>query len=158
LGRRSRKRASSASSERRPAAVTPRPAPPPSGRRRPRREDAPPAPWGKFPLVELCVLLALVLGVLGFVQGGRRGFVLLGCAMALGSLAGLELSIREHFAGYRSHTTVLAGALAVAAGAGLWFAHLPQVAILPVAVAVFAAAFFALREVFRRRSGGYGFR
>ena len=111
MGRRSRKRASSASSERRPAAVTPRPAPSPSGRRRPRREDAPPAPWGKFPLVELCVLLALVLGVLGFVQGGRRGFVLLGCAMALGSLAGLELSIREHFAGYRSHTTVLAGAI-----------------------------------------------
>jgi hypothetical protein len=135
----------------------------PSSRRRSRPgktsfEDRPPAPWGKFPLVELCVLLALVLGVLGFVQGGRRGFVLLGCAMALGSLAGLELSIREHFAGYRSHTTVLAGALAVAAGAGLWFAHLPQVAILPVAVAVFAAAFFALREVFRRRSGGYGFR
>jgi uncharacterized membrane protein len=108
--------------------------------------------------VELCVLLALVLGVLGFVQGGRRGFVLLGCAMVLGSLAGLEVSIREHFAGYRSHSSVLAGAVAVAGGAALWFAHVPQVAILPIAVAIFAAAFFAFREVFRRRSGGYGFR
>ena len=78
--------------------------------------------------------------------------------MVLGSLAGLELSIREHFAGYRSHTTVLGGAVAVAAGAAMWFAHVPQVAILPIAVAVFAAAFFALRGVFRRRSGGYGFR
>jgi hypothetical protein len=108
--------------------------------------------------VELCVLLALVLGVLGFVEGGRRGFVLLGCAMVLGSLAGLELSIREHFAGYRSHSSVLAGAVAVASGAALWFAHVPQVAILPIAVAIFAAAFFAFREVFRRRSGGFGFR
>ena len=104
------------------------------------------------------MLLALVLGVLGFVEGGRRGFILLACAMVVGSLAGLELSIREHFAGYRSHSTVLAGGAAVAAGAALWFAHVPQVAILPIAVAIFAAAFFALREVFRRRSGGYGFR
>jgi uncharacterized membrane protein len=104
------------------------------------------------------VLLALVLGVLGFVEGGRRGFILIGCALVVGSLAGLELSIREHWAGYRSHSTVLAGAIAVAAGAVLWFAHVPQAAILPIAAAIFAAAFFALREVFRRRSGGYGFR
>ena len=104
------------------------------------------------------MLLALVLGVLGFVEGGRRGFVLLGCAMVLGSLAGLEVSIREHFAGYRSHSSVLAGAVAVAGGAALWFLHVPQVAILPIAVAFFAAGFFAFREVFRRRSGGYGFR
>ena len=99
-----------------------------------------------------------MLGVLGFVKGGRQGFVLLGCAMVLGSLAGLEVSIREHFAGYRSHSSVLAGAAAVVSGAALWFAHVPQVAILPIAVAIFAAAFFAFREVFRRRSGGYGFR
>jgi hypothetical protein len=155
LGRRSRKRASSPPSERRPTATAPRR--PPAGRRT-RREEAPPAPWGRFPLVELCVLLALVLGVLGFVEGGQRGFVLLGCAMALGSLAGLEVSIREHFAGFRSHSSVLAGVVAVAAGAALWFAHVPQVAILPIAVAIFAAGFFAFREVFRRRSGGYGFR
>ena len=153
MGRRSRKRASSPPSERRTTATAPPPA-----RGRTRREEAPPAPWGRFPLVELCGLLALVLGVMGFVEGGRRGFVLLGCAMVLGSLAGLELSIREHFAGYRSHSSVLAGAVAVASGAALWFAHVPQVAILPIAVAIFAAAFFAFREVFRRRSGGYGFR
>ena len=30
--------------------------------------------------------------------------------------------------------------------------------MLPVAAAVFATAFFALREVFKRRSGGVGFR
>ena len=35
---------------------------------------------------------------------------MLAAAAALGSLAGLEISLREHLAGYRSHTTVLAAA------------------------------------------------
>ncbi len=75
--------------------------------------DRPPAPWGKFPLVELVVLLALVMLVAGFFVQGDRGITLIAAGVALGSLAGLELAIREHFAGYRSHTTVLAGAPAV---------------------------------------------
>jgi uncharacterized membrane protein len=104
------------------------------------------------------VLLALVMGVAGFVTGGRRGFVLLACAGALGSLAGLELSIREHLAGYRSHSLVLAAAVAVAAGAAMYFASVPQVVVLAVATAIFLTGFFALREVFKRRSGGFGFR
>src|SRR5205085_8280981 len=58
-------------------------------------DERPPAPWGKFPLVELVVLLAIVLFVLGLVVGGARGLVMLGAAFVLGSLAGLELSIRE---------------------------------------------------------------
>ncbi len=52
--------------------------------------------------------------VVGFFVGDGRGAVLIATGLALGSLAGLELSIREHFAGYRSHTTLLAGAAAVA--------------------------------------------
>jgi hypothetical protein len=104
------------------------------------------------------VLLALVLGVVGFVIWGREGRILVVCAAALGSLAGLELSIREHLAGFRSHSTVLAGTLTVIALAVMFFAHVPQLVMLPIAAAIFAAAFFALREVFRRRSGGFGFR
>ena len=37
------------------------------------------------------------------------------------SLAGLELAIREHFAGYRSHTLVLAAVPAVAVLAVLFY-------------------------------------
>ena len=37
--------------------------------------------------------------------------------LALGALAGMELSIREHFAGYRSHTLLLSGA----AGSPCWW-------------------------------------
>ncbi len=102
----------------------PRPAAERRGRRRRARGDRPderpPAPWGSFPLVELVVLIALVLLVLGFffVQG-ERGALMIGVGVALGSLAGLELSIREHFAGYRSHTTLLSGVVAALVLAGL---------------------------------------
>jgi uncharacterized membrane protein len=137
-----------------------RPAPPQPAKAapvRPRRrgdDERPPAPWGSFPLVEIAVFVALVILVVGFFTAGSRGALLIGTGLALGSLAGLELSIREHFAGYRSHTALLAGAASVAtlvllAVSGL----LDQAASLAVAVAVFVAAVWALTRAFRRRSG-----
>lgn len=161
MGRRSRKRASQPP-ERRLAEPRPDrerlPPRPVRSRRQARRGKPPPAPWGKFPLVELAILVALVIGVVGFATGGRRGGVMLATAAALGSLAGLELSIREHLAGYRSHTMVLSGTAAVAVVAALFFVRAPRGVMLAAGAAVFATAFFALRELFKRRSGGYGFR
>lgn len=103
-------------------------------------------------------MLALVLGVAGFLMGGPRGRIMLVAAAVLGSLAGLELSIREHFAGFRSHTLLLAGAPAVVVLAALFFARVPYGVMLAGAAAVFATGIFAFRGVFRRRSGGFGFR
>jgi hypothetical protein len=108
--------------------------------------------------VELSVLLALGLGVAGFVLGGRRGGIMLAGAAALGSLAGLEVSLREHLAGFRSHTMVLAALPAVLTMAVLFFARTPRGTLLLAGAAVFAAAFYLLRELFKRRSGGHGFR
>jgi hypothetical protein len=122
------------------------------------RGERPPAPWGRFPLVELCVLASIVLIVVGLLTSGRSGIVLFACGLALGCLGGLELAIREHWAGYRSHTALLALVPTAGAVAGLVLARLPRLAVVPVAVVVFAAAFFALRAVFKRRSGGFGFR
>jgi hypothetical protein len=156
LGRRSRKRAS-APAPRRAAAPARESSPAPAPARR-RGGERPPAPWGSFPLVELCVLLALIIGVAGFFTGGDQGGILLAAAAGLGSLAGLEVAIREHLAGYRSHTSVLAAAPAVLTMGVLFFAGAPRVAMLGAGIGVFGAAFWALREVFRRRSGGYGFR
>jgi hypothetical protein len=136
------------------AAQTPRP----RTRGRPRLDEAPPAPWGSFPIVELCVLLALVLGIAGIVIWGRQGQIMLACATGLGSLAGLEVSIREHWAGYRSHTTVLAGTVGVAVLAICVFAKAPQPVILIAGATAFASAFWLFRNVFRRRTGGLGFR
>ena len=127
----------------------------PRSRRRPALDERPPAPWGSFPLVELVVLVAIVMLVGGFVVQGDRGPVMIGVGLALGALAGIELSIREHFAGYRSHTLLLSGAVAVAVLAALAYlvpsTWLP--AALAVAVAVFALTAWALTGAFRRRSG-----
>jgi hypothetical protein len=122
-------------------------------------DDRPPAPWGSFPLVELVVFVGIVLLVVGFVVRGDRGVTMIIGGMALASLGGLELSIREHFAGFRSHTTLLAGAIALAAiGATYFVSDKNQVAMVSAAAIVFVGAFFVLRRVFVHRSGGVAFR
>jgi uncharacterized membrane protein len=82
--------------------------------------------------------------------------------MALGSLGGLEVSIREHFGGFRSHSTLLAACVAVASMMIVTVAGRRSLPALGIAVAVgvlaFVLAFWGLREAFRRRSGGLGFR
>jgi hypothetical protein len=152
MGRRSRQRGDAPQGEpsRAPAG------PPAATVRRSRRDDAPLPPWGSFPLVELCALSAIVLGVWGLVQGGRGGFVLLTAAMLLGSVAGLEVAIREHLGGYRSHTLVLAGVLAVATLTLLAFARVGREPMLLGTVAVLVAGIAGFRELFKRRSGGVG--
>jgi hypothetical protein len=135
---------------------------PDARRRGPRAaRERPPAPWGRFPLVELVVLLGLVLLIAGFFVQGTKGVTMIAAGVTLAALAGLELSIREHFSGYKSHSTVLAGTVTVLV-AGAAFFLLPagwsQAAALIVATAVFATAFYFFRELFKRRSGGAGFR
>ena len=135
--------------------------PRPRQSRRRSADDRPPAPWGSFPLVELVVLVAMVLLVGGFIVSGTQGAVMIGTGLALGSLAGLELAIREHFAGYRSHTLLLAGMAAVVVLAALFFlgpSAVPPVARILVAAAVFALIAWGLVVAFRRRSGGRAFR
>src|SRR3954471_16286866 len=162
MGKRSRKRSLPPAVERQAAAEPPPPppraAPVPPAAPRARMDEAPKAPWSPFPLVELCILLGLVLVLVGFFGGGDRKGALLGCGFALVSLAGLELAIREHFAGFRSHSTLLAGAAAVAADVPLFFTGLAQEVLLGVGVVVFAAAFALLRRAFRRKTGGVAFR
>ncbi|HEX4734698.1 MAG TPA: hypothetical protein VH247_09815 [Thermoleophilaceae bacterium] len=134
--------------------------------RTPRRgtREAPPAPWGSFPLTELVVLVALIFGVVGFIRfNTHSGKVMVAAAMVLGSLGGLEVSIREHFSGFRSHTTLLAASCAVgsmilisvvAGKVGLAVLGL----VVGVGVLVFVLTFYGLRQAFIRRSGGLGFR
>ena len=129
-------------------------------RGRPSIDERPPAPWGNFPLSELAVFLAIVLMVGGLIVGDRQGVVMFAAGLALGTLAGLEVSIREHFAGFRSHSTLLAGAAGIisitviALAAGEVFVPL----LLAAGLGVFAVAFWSLRESFKRRSGGVSFR
>jgi hypothetical protein len=161
MGRRSRKRAGAP----RPAART---GPVASGAvpahartldRRARRDEAPKAPWAPFPLVELCVLVGMVLILVGFVAGGSQTGRLLVAGFALVSLAGVELAVREHLAGFRSHSALLAGCVAVVLVMPLFLlTGIPQEVLLVLGVVFFAAAFQGLRTVFTRRTGGLGFR
>ena len=126
--------------------------------RRARMDEAPKAPWSPFPLTELVVLLALVLLVIGFLSSGDRRGVMIGVGLVLASLAGGELALREHFAGFRSHTTLLAGLSGFLVGALAVVLGVPKVAVLVIALVVMVAAFPLLRRAFMRRSGGLGFR
>jgi hypothetical protein len=131
--------------------------PPPASRRRrpPALDERPPAPWGRFPLVELVVLVAIAMLVGGVAVRGGRGAAMIAVGLVLGALAGIELSIREHFAGYRSHTLLLSGATGVALLVAL--ASLTPSLQLPfalaLALAAFAIAAWGLTRAFRRRSG-----
>jgi hypothetical protein len=169
MGRRSRKRGTAPAAPAAPAASPARPArtaradaPSPHGDTpsyKSRPEEAPKAPWSPFPLVELCILAALVLIVVGILSDGSRRGALLACGIALACLAGLELSIREHLAGYRSHSALLAGAAAVAVAVPLYLlTGLPQVVLLAVGVLVYSLGFLALRRAFQAKTGGIGFR
>jgi uncharacterized membrane protein YhiD involved in acid resistance len=101
------------------------------------------------------VLLALVLLVAGFLVDPPRGPIMMVTGLVLGSLAGLELSAREHFAGYRSHTLLLAGSAGMVVFAGLLVSDaVGPVPSLVAGAVVGAAAFWAFANAFRRRSGG----
>jgi hypothetical protein len=164
MGRRSRKRAAEtttraerdAARRARGTAGSPRPA---RRRGRPGIDERPAAPWGSFPLSELLVLVGIAFIAWG-IFSGKGGEKRLAGGIVIAALGGAELAVREHLAGYRSHTTLLAGlcafavvtAVAVAAGpVKLWL-------LVLIAAAVFGLAFFWLRELFKRRSGGLGFR
>jgi hypothetical protein len=155
MGKRARKRGDagwvgSASASARPAA----PAAAPRRRGgRPSIEDRPKPPWHPVPLVELCVLVGIVLLVLGALDlRSDRGKLMLVLGMALGSLGGLDTALREHLAGYRSHTTVIASLPAVTTAALLYFARAPWVLVVLGAVAVFGGVFWWMRRVYMRRA------
>ena len=81
-------------------------------------EERPPAPWGNFPLAELSVLAGIVMLLIGLFGGHPTA---IGVGVVLAGLGGLEVSAREHFAGYRSHTTLLTGTVFVLVTGGLFY-------------------------------------
>jgi hypothetical protein len=128
---------------------------------RPSLEERPPPLWGAFPLTELLILAGLVLMAWGFLQGAsEEGTAKIAAGLAIASIAGMELSVREHVTGFRSHTTLLAAAVAIFATVVLGFVAGVQVlgVLLVAGLVVFGGSFYALRELFKRRSGGLSFR
>jgi len=123
---------------------------------RPGADERPPAPWGSFPLAELTILAGLVLLAIGFVG---ESLTAIAVGAVLGALGGLEVSVREHFAGYRSHTTMLAGvAFVLVTGLLFYGAGTILAAALAGGAAAFVAAVVLLRRAFRKASGGLSFK
>ena len=129
------------------------PAPP----RTPRLDEEPPnGPWGGFPLTELTVLAGLILLVLGLITGSMIQLV---TGLLLGSAGGLELSIREHFTGYRSHTTLLSGvAFVVSTGIAYFLVGLLLWQALVIGLLLMGLAFWQLQRVVRNATGGLRYR
>ena len=119
-------------------------------------DDRPPAPWGSFPLAELTILAGIVMLVIGIVAASATA---LGVGVVLAGLGGLEVAIREHLAGFRSHTTLLAGAVFVlVVGLLFYVAKLILAVSLAIGAVAFVLAFLGLRRAFQRASGGLSFR
>ncbi len=119
-------------------------------------DDRPPAPWGKVPLAELVILGGIVALLIGVIGGDPTA---IGVGVVLAGLGGLEVAVREHFAGYRSHTTLLAGAVFVLTVGALFYVADQILAVaLAVGAVAFAIAFYLARRAFQRASGGLSFR
>jgi hypothetical protein len=125
-------------------------------RRRGMSDERPPAPWGSLPLAELAIFAGIVALVIGVIGGHPTA---IGIGVALAGLGGMEIAIREHFAGYRSHTTLLAGAVFVFTVGGLFYLAGQILAVcLAVGAVAFAIAFLLARRAFQRASGGLSYR
>ena len=76
--------------------------------------------------------------------------------LLVASLGGGELALREHLAGYRSHSSLLAGVADLRGHHGARPRRRPGRScwlLIVVGIGVFGGTFYWMRELFRRRSG-----
>jgi len=157
MGRRSRKRGLSE----RPAAgrednVLARPDA--AARRRARLDEAPKPPWAPVPLNEICIFVGMILVAVALLGSSQRA-LLIGFGLALILIATMELCLREHLAGYRSHSVLISACTAVILGLPLvLLTSFSKVLLLAAAGVIFGVLWWLLRTLFRNRSGGMSWR
>ena len=119
--------------------------------------ERPQAPWHPLPLSELLILVGAIGTIVGFNRGERGGGPVLFAGIGAVALGTIEVTLREHMSGYRSHTILLAMLPTI-----VFFSAFSLIAaefvtpvptwlrILPIALAVplFAALFKLLRARF----------
>jgi hypothetical protein len=110
--------------------------------------ERPPSPFGGLPISELAIFAGAVGLIVGLIQGGGPALIV---GVIVCTLGVLEVTAREHFSGYRSHTMLLAAMPAVGVELGLVAAigEPKQRALLLLAVVpVYAVVFWMLRKRF----------
>ncbi len=104
--------------------------------------------FGAVPVSELAILAGGIAFIVGMVRGGGPalyvGLIVLGLGV-------VEFTAREHFSGYRSHTTLLAAIPSLAAATVLEVTlgtGGTRALLIAVAVPLFALLFYLLRRRF----------
>jgi hypothetical protein len=122
-------------------------------RRRARRQlgtegERPPSPFGGLPISETAIFVGAIGAGVGVIQGGGVALVV---GLIVCTLGVVEVTAREHFSGFRSHTSLLAAIPAVAAGivVVLVFGQPRQRStVLFAVVPVYGLVFWLLRKRF----------
>jgi hypothetical protein len=110
--------------------------------------ERPAGPFGGLPVSEIAIFAGIVGVIVGLVGGGPVPLIVGIIVCALGVL---ELTAREHFSGFRSHSTLLAAlpAVAVEVGLGMASGRTRNPLLLLIAVPVFGVCFMFLRRRFQ---------
>ena len=112
--------------------------------------ERPESPFGGLPVSELLIFAGGVALVVGFIQGGGAALIVGFVVCALGVV---EVTAREHFSGYRSHTLLLAAIptvgveFALVATIGSGASHRTE--LLAAVIPVFLLLFWVLRKRFQ---------
>jgi hypothetical protein len=118
--------------------------------------ERPQSLWHPLPLSELLILVGAIGTVVGIRRGVSHGGPVLIAGVAAVVIGTVEVSLREHLSGYRSHTIMLAllpvivlhSVVVLAVAAATTVPPLLNVAMLAVDVAVFAFLYKLLRARF----------
>ena len=113
------------------------------------RGERPPSPFAGLPVSEVMIFGGLISLIVWLFNRGRAELVVGSVVCALGVI---EVTAREHFSGYRSHTTLLAAIPAVLIEVGLFTAGVrprERALLLIAVVPVFAICFWLLQKRFK---------
>jgi hypothetical protein len=127
--------------------------------------ERPPAPWDPLPLSELLIFVGAIGVVVGLVrrvtvegpgQLGGPGAAVLVAGIAAVVIGTIEVTLREHRSGYRSHTLLLSllpaivlyTVVVLAVSAFATVPHWLNIPLLLIAAALFAVLFKVLRATF----------
>ena len=102
--------------------------------------ERPQAPWHPLPLSELLILVGGIGVVIGLGRGISHGVAPLSAGIAAVLIGTVEVTLREHLSGYRSHTLILALMSVIAFDAPLVLLVAPFTSLMKVALLLADAA------------------